>query len=110
MNEVFSFFSWNGTPSSSSPKWSAIQRWSSSIWPSSAVARFISSGSSRAHSGNQNGISSSRTNRSDSCETAVPGRCRTSSWLKTLLTLCSTNVKLACSSTDPCCCLRMFCR
>ncbi len=74
MNEVLCFFSWNGTPSSSSPKCPAIQRWNSSICSSSAVDRFISSASARAHSGNQNGMSASRTNRSDSWEIATPGR------------------------------------
>ena len=55
-------------------------------------------------------MSSSRTNRSDSCEIAVPGRCLTSSWVNTRLTLCSTKVKLACSSTEPCAIDRMFSR
>ena len=108
MNEVLCFFSWNGTPSASSPKCPAIQFWKPSSSDSSAAARFISSGSSRAHSGSQNGISSSRTKRSDSCETAVPGRWRTSSWVSTRDTLCSTNVKLTCSSTEPCALARMF--
>src|SRR6266568_3997705 len=40
----------------------------------------------------------SRTNRSDSCETAVPGRWRTSSWVRILEQLCRTKLKLTCSS------------
>ena len=55
-------------------------------------------------------MSDSRTNRIDSCDTAVPGRCRTSSWVVTRLTLCSTKLKLACSSTEPCALERMFSR
>jgi len=110
MNEVLAFFSCIFVASSSSPKCPAIQVWNSSMAPSSSVARFISSTSPSAHSGNQNGSSSSRTNRSDSCEIAVPGRCLTSSWVKTRLTLCSTNVNEACSSTEPCPLDRMFSR
>ena len=108
MNEVRCFFSEKATPSSSSPKWPAIQSWNCSICSSMAVARFISSGSCWAHSGNQNGSSSRRTKRSDSCEMATPGRCRTSSWVSTRLTLCSTKLKLRCSSTEPCALARMF--
>jgi len=61
MNEVLSFFSCILVASSSSPKCPAIHCWNSSSSASSAVARFISSASSRAQSGNQNGSSSSRT-------------------------------------------------
>jgi len=110
MNEVLCFFSANGTPSSSRRKCRAIQPWNSSICSSSAVARFISSASRRAHSGNQNGMSCSRTKRSDSWEMATPGRCRTSSCVSTRLTLCRTKLKLTCSSTEPCMLRRMFSR
>ncbi|OLT29192.1 hypothetical protein BJF83_00945 [Nocardiopsis sp. CNR-923] len=108
MNEVLCFFSANFTPSSSRPKWSAIQSWNSSIRWSISVARSMSSGSCSAHSGNQNGRSVRRTNRSDSWETATPGRCRMSSWVSTRDTSCSTKLKLTCSSTDPCRLARML--
>ncbi len=55
-------------------------------------------------------MSASRTKRSDSWEIAVPGRCLTSSWVSTRLTLCSAKLKLTCSRTEPWAWDRMFSR